>query len=145
MQKGVIHTDYYNWAKKLLSENNHTEILAAVLNYSFEEALSPESYGTVEDLNTRGKKLDQQGKTRLFVAMGKKDKINAKKLVDLVLSKVKMKAKDISDIQIMDSFSFMTVPFEKAEKIVLSFQKKRGRSLISHVKKSKKKKRKKKK
>jgi len=55
-----------------------------------------------------------------------------------------MKAKDISDIQIMDSFSFMTVPFEMAEKIVVSFKKKRGRPLISHVKKSKKKKRKKK-
>ena len=71
--------------------------------------------------------------------------MTGKKLVDLVLSKVSMKAKDISDIQIMDSFSFMTVPFEKAEKIILSFQKKGKRPLISHVKKSKKKKRKKKK
>ncbi|MBT3216059.1 MAG: DEAD/DEAH box helicase [Candidatus Marinimicrobia bacterium] len=144
INKETIHADYYNWAKELLGENNHTEILAAVLNYSFEESLNPKSYGDIADLNTKRKNLDQQGKTRLFVAMGKKDKINAKKLVDLVLSKVSMKAKDISDIQIMDSFSFMTVPFEMAEKIVVSFKKKRGRPLISHVKKSKKKKRKKK-
>ncbi len=144
VQKGTIPTDYYTWAKMLLSENNHTEILAAVLNYSFEEALNPKSYGNVENLNSRGKNLDQQGKTRLFVAVGKKDRMTGKKLVDLVLSKVSMKAKDISDIQIMDSFSFMTVPFEKAEKIIISFQKKGKRPLISHVKKSKKKKKKKK-
>jgi ATP-dependent RNA helicase DeaD len=82
--------------------------------------------------------VDQAGKARLFVALGKKDDMNPKKLVDLVLSKVPMKAKLISDVQVLDTFSFITVPFDKAERIVKSFRGKgREKPLITHAKKSK--------
>ena len=79
--------------------------------------------------------MDVQGKTRLFVALGKKDKMTAKKLVDLIISKVPIKARQIKDIQIMDKFSFITVPFEKAERIVSRFKERGQRPLITHAKK----------
>ncbi len=130
-----IDTKYHNWAKELLEDNNPTEILAAVLNYSFEEELNPDAYGEIKEVGAKGKQLDQQGKARLFVALGKKDKINAKKLVELIMSRVSVKPKHIRDIQIMDKFSFITVPFEKAEKIVVSFKEKGQKPLIAHAKK----------
>lgn len=130
-----IDTEYHNWAKKMLEDNNPTEILAALLNYCFEEDLNPDAYGDIKEVDAKGKQLDQQGKARLFVALGKKDKINARKLIELISSRVSVKSKYISDIQIMDKFSFITVPFEKAEKIVVSFKKKGHRPLISHAKK----------
>lgn len=133
-----IDAMYYNWSKKLLSENKPTEILAAVLNYCFEDELNPDAYGEIRESGGKGTQLDQQGKTRLFVALGKKNKMTAKKLVDLILKKVSMNPKLLSDIQIMDTFSFITVPFEKAEKIVLSFKEKGQRPLVTHVKKKKK-------
>ena len=126
-----IDTEYYNWAKKLLKDNNPTDILAAILNYSFEEELNPDVYSEITELGVKGKQLDQQGKARLFVALGKKDKINPKKLVELIMSRVSVKSKHISDIQVMDKFSFITVPFEKAEKIVVSFKEKGQRPLIT--------------
>jgi len=130
-----IDTKYHNWAKELLEDNNPTEILAAVLNYSFEEELNPDAYGEIKEVGAKGKQLDQQGKARLFVALGKKDNINARKLVDLIMSRVSVKPKHIRDIQVMDKFSFITVPFEKAEKIVVSFKEKGQRPLITHAKK----------
>jgi ATP-dependent RNA helicase DeaD len=133
-----IDSNYYNWAKNLLADNNPTEILAALLNYCFEDELNPDAYGEIKEIGGKGKQLDQQGKARLFVALGKKDKMNARKLVDLVTSRVSVKAKHISDIQVMDKFSFITVPFEKAEKIVISFKEKGRKPLIAHVKKTKK-------
>jgi len=33
----------------------------------------------------------------------------------------------------MDRFSFITVPFDKAEKIVVSFKEKGGKPLITHA------------
>jgi ATP-dependent RNA helicase DeaD len=138
IQKYKIDTKYYNWAKKLHEENNPTEILAAVLNYCFDEDLNPDAYGEMTEFSRKGKKLDPQGKTRLFVALGKKDRINPRKLVDLVTSRVSIRSKQISDIQVMDKFSFITVPFEKAEEIIANFKKKGSKQLISHVKKSKK-------
>ncbi len=131
-----IDTAYYDWAKKLLAENNPTRILAAVLNYSFEEELSPDSYGAIKELGAKGKQIDKHGKARLFVALGKKDQITAKKLIELIKGRVSIKPRQISDIQVMKKFSFVTVPFDKAEKIVSGFKGKRGKSLITRAKES---------
>ncbi|MBU3947356.1 MAG: DEAD/DEAH box helicase [Proteobacteria bacterium] len=137
--KAEIDADYLSWAQKILEDNNPEEILAAVLNYCFEEELNPDAYGEIEEVGAKvNKQLDKQGKARLFVALGKKDKINARKLVELIGGKSSVKSKDISDIQIMDKFSFITVPFEKAEKIVASFKEKGQKPLISHAKKDEK-------
>ena len=133
--KKEIDSKHYNWAKKLLENNNPTEILAAMLKYSFEEELNPDSYGEIKEVGAKGKQLDQQGKARLFVAIGKRDKINAKKLVELITNKVSIKSKQISDIQVMERFSFITVPFEKAGKIVAEFKEKGRQPLISRAKK----------
>lgn len=130
-----IDTEYYNWAKKLLEDNHPTRILAALLNYSFEEELNPDAYGEIQEVGTKGKQLDKQGKARLFVALGKKNKITAKKLVELIMNKTSVKFKEINDIQVMDKFSFVTVPFDKAEKIVVSFREKGRTGLITHAKK----------
>ncbi|MBW1650467.1 MAG: DEAD/DEAH box helicase [Deltaproteobacteria bacterium] len=130
-----IDVKYYNWAKSLIKENNPSDILAAILNYCFEEQLNPDAYGEIQEIGGRKKQLDKKGKARLFVALGKKDKMNAKKLVNLIRNKVSIENRYISDILVMDKFSFITVPFEKAEQILVSFQKKGGKPLITHAKK----------
>ena len=126
---------YYNWAKNLLEENNPTELVAALLNYSFEDDLNADSYGSVKEIGKKSKPLDNQGKARLFITLGKKDKMTARKLVDLIVGKVSIKSRLIDDVQVMESFSFITVPFEYAEKIIHSFTKKGKRPLVSHAKK----------
>jgi len=135
-----VDTTYFSWAKNLLEEKNPTEILAAVLNYCFEDELNPESYGSVKEFGShkgdhKGAQVDKKGKARLFVSLGKKDSLNPKKLVELITSKVQLKSKQISDVQVMEKFSFVTVPFNKAEEIVASFKEKGQRPIISHAKK----------
>jgi len=130
-----VDKKYYTWAKKLLEDQDPTDMMAAMLNYCFEEELSADTYGEITDLAPPIKQLNQQGKARLFVALGKKDKITPKKLVSLIMSKVSVKSKQIKDVQVMEKFSFVTVPFDKAEKIVLSFKQKGKKPLISHAKK----------
>ncbi len=133
-----IEPSYYNWALKLLTNNDPADVLAAVLNYCFEEDLNPDAYGEILAIGAPEKQLDQQGKARLFVALGKKDKITARKLVDLITGRVSIKSKQIGDIQVMDKFSFITVPFDKAEKIVQSFKEGARKPLITHARKEKK-------
>ena len=65
------------------------------------------------------------------------DKVNARKLVSLISKRVAVKPKFISDIQVMDKFSFVTVPFDIAEQIVVSFKKKGQKPLITRVKEKK--------
>jgi ATP-dependent RNA helicase DeaD len=130
-----VDTKFYNWAKELLEEHNQTEILAALLHYSFEEELNPDAYNEIEEVSGKGRQLDGQGKARLFVALGRKDKLDARKLVDLVTSKVSIKGKDIRDVQVMDNFSFITVPFDKAEKIIMNFRGRDKKPIVTHAKK----------
>ncbi len=127
--------EYYNWAKKLLDESNPTELLAAMLNYFYDEDLNPENYGEIDEAGNKGRQLDRQGKARLFVALGKKDRITPQKLVDLIMSRVSIKPKQIKDIQILDKFSFITVPFDKAEKVISGFREKGQKPLITRAKK----------
>jgi len=129
-----VDTKFYNWAKELLVDYNETEILAALLHYSFEEDLNPDTYNEIKEIGTKERQLDGKGKARLFVALGKKDRLDARKLVDLVTSKVSIKGKDIRDVQVMDNFSFITVPFDKAEKIIKNFRGKDKKPLITHAK-----------
>ncbi|MBA3053142.1 MAG: DEAD/DEAH box helicase [Candidatus Omnitrophota bacterium] len=132
-----IGASYYDWAAKLIGENEPVKILAAVLSYCFEEELSPDSYGKIKDSPSKGKQLDQHGKVRLFVALGKKDNIDARKLVELIMRKVSIKSQHIRDIQILEKFSFMSVPFENAEEIIAGFKKQGQKPLIAHVKNKK--------
>ena len=130
-----VDSTYFNWAKNLLEDKNPTDILAAVLNYCFEDELNPESYGSVKEFGSnKSDTVDKKGKARLFVSLGKKDNLNPKKLVELITGKVQLKSKQISDVQVMEKFSFVTVPFDKAEKIVISFKEKGQRPVISHAK-----------
>ncbi len=137
MQDEKINDNYYSLAKALLADNHPTEILAAVLNYCLEDDLNPDAYTEIKPGRKKDKSADMPGKARLFVALGKKDKITPKKLVSLITAKTSVRPADIKDIQIMEKFSFINVPFDKAEEIVVNFKSKgrKSRSLIAHAKK----------
>ena len=54
------------------------------------------------------------------------------------MRKVHIKNRDINDIQVMPNFSFVTVPFAKAEKVIARFRQKGRKPLITHANKKKK-------
>ena len=132
-----IDSSYYNWAKKLLETNKPSKILAAVLSYAFDQELDPDNYGKVKEFESKAADLDKEGKARLFVALGKKDKMRPDKLAMLIINTTNMKSRDITDIQVMDNFSFVTVPFEYADPLIKAFKaKNKGeKPLITHAKK----------
>ncbi len=125
---------YHEWAARLLEDNDPAQILAAMLSYSFEEELNPENYGEITEFSGKARQLDAQGKTRLFVGLGKLDKLTPRRLVDLIMKKAPLKSWEIKDVQILEKFSFVTVPFDKAERVIESFREKGRRPLISHAK-----------
>lgn len=134
-----IDSTYYNWAKKLLDNNNPTQILAKLLNYSFDDKLNPGLYSEIKDLSDKNRKIELEGRTRLFVALGKKDKISPSKLVKFIIQNTGVRNSAIDQVGVYDNFSFITVPFKEAEIILSIFQKKSGKkkSLVVKAKKKK--------
>ncbi|MBW6458711.1 MAG: DEAD/DEAH box helicase, partial [FCB group bacterium] len=117
-----IGSEYYAWAKELLESNKPLKILSALLSYAFNEDLDPRTYGKVREFSAAEGDINKHGKARLFVALGKKDKIRPESLEKLIRDTFPVKARDITDIQVMDNFSFLTVPFENAEAIIKAFK-----------------------
>jgi ATP-dependent RNA helicase DeaD len=81
---------------------------------------------------SRGSFDDQ---TKLFVALGKRDGMDPRSLLELLHTKAKTPARKVRDIRILDNFSFITVPFDEAEIIMRTINKGDGeRPLITKAK-----------
>ncbi|ANQ53680.1 RNA helicase [Thermosipho sp. 1063] len=122
-----IQKVYYNLADELLEKAEPREVVAKLLSTAF-KSLNPENYKKVSP-TSKAKEV-----VRLFIAKGKQAGLTKKDLVKFIVEKTNINPKVISDVLVLDKFSFITVPYKEAE-IILSIFKKRGRrSLISKAK-----------
>jgi ATP-dependent RNA helicase DeaD len=112
--------EYMAMSKELLNAYGPQDIVAALLQYSFHDELDEKSYTEIEDTV-----VDTKGKTRLFVTQGKQDNLTRKKLADFIKDKCRIPDMKIRDIQILDKFSFVTLPFHEAELLLSHFKKRR--------------------
>ena len=73
-----IDKKYYTWVEKMTRGINPTDLLAATLCYCFDEELNPDAYGKIQAVGAKNRPMAKHGKARLFVALGKKDKMTPK-------------------------------------------------------------------
>ncbi len=112
------HYDYFDTAQKMLDNHDPLDLLSALLKYSFDSQLDRNNYREINEV------ISENGETtRLFVSRGKKDGLTPRKLVKLIQNESKIKAGNITDIMVKDSFSFLTVPLNEAELIIKDFSK----------------------
>jgi ATP-dependent RNA helicase DeaD len=117
------HDIYYELAKELLNELPAEEVVATLLSMGY-KSLNPESYNNISQISSKKEEV-----VRLFIALGKQSGINKNQLIDYIVKNTGISSKVISDITVLDKFSFITVPYREAE-IILSVFKKRGRRSI---------------
>ncbi|MCS6824821.1 MAG: DEAD/DEAH box helicase [Cytophagaceae bacterium] len=75
---------------------------------------------------------------RLFLNVGKKDKISPKDIVGTIIKNTKINFRQIGDIDVYDTFSFVEVPKKKSEEIMELFKtlKVKGRKVNAEIAKS---------
>ena len=131
-----LNKTYYNWAKRLLEEQDATPIIAKLLHYSFDDQLNPKFYREIKDLSKKSRTIEMEGQTRLFIALGKKDKMTPAKLVKMIIKNTGVANALIDQVEVYPKFSFISVPFKEAEKIIKVFRKKSGnkKSLVVKAK-----------
>jgi len=149
-------------AEEILQENpDAKKALAALLKMAFKDELNESNYSEIHDLSSYKKNkdfyyddrgmsgyrpiggqekrsyVDRKGTARLFIAKGRNDTMDPRKLVDFIQSETGVDQRRIDDVKIFDSFSFFAVPFEDAEKVLHIFQQRSGgkKSLVSRAKK----------
>jgi ATP-dependent RNA helicase DeaD len=124
-------SEYLAMSRDLLKMNEPENILAALLQYSFQDELDVKRYAEIED-----PVVDTKGKTRLLVKKGRKDGLTRKKLINFIQDKCGIMSGKIKDIELQNKFSFVTLPFQEAEILLSHFRKqKKGQgTFIAKVK-----------
>ncbi len=119
----LIDNDYDKFkklAKDLLKMEDAENIVASLLKLSYSDVLDENNYNEISPV-----KMEDTGKARLFIAMGRKDGMTPKKLVEFIVKKAKVKQSYIKNAEVYEGFSFVSVPFKEAEIIVEAFAKNR--------------------
>ncbi len=89
------------------------EIAAALFKMSFKEEVQEE----VVDLNSEETGAEP-GMTRLFINIGKKDKINPGHIVGAIAGETGLSGKLIGAIDVYDRYTFVEVPTENAQEVM---------------------------
>lgn len=121
--------EFIEMAQMLLNQNSPEDSLAMLLEYSFKDALATKHYREIEDVV-----IDIKGSTKLFITHGQKDGLTKAKLSSLIKTKCNINDDKIRGMEILDAFSFVTLPFQDAEKLLSHFKKKGPRSELTVIK-----------
>nr|WP_234997488.1 DEAD/DEAH box helicase [Hymenobacter roseosalivarius] len=125
IEKGNLEK-YVGRVQRLLDQSEEItslDIAAALLKMSMKEEKRVE-----QSLDAgRSQAAPRPGYTRMFVTMGKKDRIHPRDIVDLIAESTGLTAGKVGDIALYDKFSFVEVPSEFAEEIVTNL----GRASIN--------------
>ncbi len=125
--------EYQEITQVLLEEFESTTLLNGLLKYFLKDTLTQDNYTDIKDVSTS---VDKEGKTRLFIAKGRQDGFNVKKIIELIQAEVEIKAYDIKEIKIFDAFSFVSMPFSEAETLIYSLNAKstNRKPIVEHAK-----------
>ncbi|TGD79386.1 DEAD/DEAH box helicase [Hymenobacter wooponensis] len=98
------------------------DVAAALLKMTMKE--DKRAQESLDASRTQG--AARPGFTRLFVTMGKKDRLHPRDIVDLIAENTSLSAGKVGDIALYDKFSFVEIPNEFVEEVISQL----GRSTI---------------
>jgi len=144
LDDGKALEKYKNLALDMFKGEEMESIIAALLQYSFSESLDEAAYKNIQEIKgrrkdsrdrlnsfpSRGSQRDRFGKTRLFLTTGKRDGATPPKILRMIEQDFGVSGRAVGQIDIMDSYSFISVPFAEAETILDAFHKKKNRSSV---------------
>lgn len=107
------YTEYTKMAAELLQDQSPEVAMAALLRLAFKNELEESNYPEIRSIH-----VDRRGTARLFIAVGKFDGYDVRKLLRLLKRECGLTDSQIDNVRVLDSFSFATVPFEEAKEAI---------------------------
>lgn len=106
-------SSYDRLAKNILGNNDPVAVIAALLRHQYQDEFLEDSYAKIEQ-----SRMVSGDNVKLFVALGKKDGMTPRVLLDVLHQNCKTPGRKVRDIRILDKFSFISVPLDEAEIIM---------------------------
>ena len=133
MIKEGKHTRFYDMAKRLFEKYSPEDVSAAALSM----LLDTEDMQEIEEPG-KGYAGQQKDSVRLFMTIGKMDKIKVGDIVKSISAEAGIPERKISNIALFDKFSFVEVPADLADRVISAINDSiiKGRKVkIQHAKK----------
>ncbi len=126
--KAGEYTDFLKLANELLDKQQSIAVVAALLKYYFQDTLKEEHY---PELDAGSSKKDD-GKIRLFVAIGDYEGMTPEKMPDFLSRESGITDLELDTIEVFSKFSFVTVPKKQADLLLKRFadMRKRNRPFV---------------
>jgi len=112
-------------ADELLGRLDAREALAAALQEAFGSELDPARYRAIAEVS-----VDAAATARLFIGAGKRDKATPRGLASLVRKLTGLPDRLVGGIEVYENFSFVTVPFEAAERVIAEARRSGGLPVV---------------
>ncbi|MBC6610066.1 DEAD/DEAH box helicase [Hymenobacter sp. BT507] len=117
IEKGNLDK-YISRVQRLIDQDSEEGITSLDIAAALLKMTMKEDKRAQESLDaTRAHGAPRPGFTRLFVTMGKKDRIHPRDIVDLIAENTSLTAGKVGDISLYDKFSFVEVPSEFTEEV----------------------------
>jgi ATP-dependent RNA helicase DeaD len=104
-------SEYTKFVEAFLDENSDLTI-ADIAYYLLEQQLGNINKDEIET------GVSREDSVRMFINIGKMDKLNKSDLEDFIISKASVTKKDITDIELFDKFSFFNIPEELSDEVL---------------------------
>ena len=104
---------YREMAAEMLSGLAPEVALASLLQLAFDNELDESRYPEIRSIN-----VDRKGTARLFLAVGRADGYDARKLAELLRRECGLPDDKIGDLRVLESYSFVSVPFSEAREAI---------------------------
>lgn len=104
------YSEYSEMAIELLADHAPEVAMSALLKMAFKSQLEESSYPDIRSIT-----VDRKGTARLFISFGRLDGYDARQMADLLKKECGMTDGKLNDIKVMDSYSFVSVPYADAE------------------------------
>ncbi len=118
----IINTEnndlYYEMAFTLLQDYSPEQVVSALLNKLEKKDTSKKISGDINEDFSKVKKTSKNQSVRFHINIGTGVGLTARKLVDFVSSKTKLKNKQINEVTMRSKFSFFTVDYNQYEKVL---------------------------
>lgn len=124
--KAARHTKaFYDLADEILVTLSPRDAVAALAAAAFAGDLDPRKYGEVREVS-----VDSAGTARLYIGLGKRDGVWPRDIAEAVKKLTGLPDRMVDLIEVLENFSFATVPFEAAEKAIQEARRQRGAPFV---------------
>ncbi|BCB96133.1 RNA helicase [Dissulfurispira thermophila] len=112
------HTDYISAVRELSEQFSFGDIAAAALYAAYGEVKEMPVEESYEKVKTND--MPEAGIVRLFMTIGRRDKIKVPDIVKSIASEANIPYSKIGNIAVFDKFTFVEVPEELADRVIRS-------------------------